>query len=216
MINIWRGIAQKLRRIILLHLGLVTFRFRYERTLKPLTPKTNIISLWRHQDNLNNPRKNPNSFFLCLGSVIIVFFFQIVWPTHLDIPEFILLPFETLRNFETSKLWNFEVLKFWNFEALKLWPFETLELWNQETFSISSKGIPSTTQHTDSPPCIRIMGPSPGIQLGDFGCCLVVQSFLLYFGVYIIPKWLINDSWSIAILFKWFLELPKFSLNLDP
>ena len=31
-----------------------------------------------------------------------------------------------------------------------------------------------------------------------------------------IPKWLIHDSWSIAILFEWFLEQPKMLPNLDP
>ena len=40
--------------------------------------------------------------------------------------------------------------------------------------------------------------------------------FYCIFGVSIIPKWLINDSLSIAILFRWFLELWKFCQNLDP
>ena len=73
MVNIMKRIAQKLRRIILLHLGLVTFRCHYGRTRKPLmfmiwgflnvstTPKTNIIYLWRHQNTLNNSRKNTES-----------------------------------------------------------------------------------------------------------------------------------------------------------
>ena len=28
-----------------------------------MSPKTNIICFWRHQDTPNNPRTNPNSFF---------------------------------------------------------------------------------------------------------------------------------------------------------
>ena len=74
MLNTIKGIAGKLRRIILLQYGLVTFRFAYMRTLKPfsfmisafldmsLSPKTNIIYLWRPQDTLDNPRKIPNHF----------------------------------------------------------------------------------------------------------------------------------------------------------
>ena len=34
--------------------------------------------------------------------------------------------------------------------------------------------------------------------------------------VLIIPKWPINDSWWIPILFGWFLKIPKCSPNLDP
>ena len=36
-VNIIKRIAQKLRRIILLHFGLVTFRFHYWETRKPIT-----------------------------------------------------------------------------------------------------------------------------------------------------------------------------------
>ena len=50
--------------------------------------------------------------------------------------------------------------------------------------------------------------------------CLLFWLFLVlfnvvyrYFGLYIIPKWLINDSWSIARLFKWFRELRNFVKN---
>ena len=35
-------------------------------------------------------------------------------------------------------------------------------------------------------------------------------------GDLILPKWLINDSWSIAILFGTFSERPKMWPNLDP
>ena len=36
MVNIWKRHGQKLRRIVLLHFGLVTFRFHYGRDWKPL------------------------------------------------------------------------------------------------------------------------------------------------------------------------------------
>ena len=69
-----KRIARKFRWIILLHLGVATFRFHFGKTLKPLvfmivgfsdvsmTPKTDIIYLWRNQSAENNSRKNPNRF----------------------------------------------------------------------------------------------------------------------------------------------------------
>ena len=70
--NVWKRYGQKLRRIILLPFGLVTFRFGYWRDRKPiifmisgfldvsLSPKTNMIYRWGHQDTSINPRKIPN------------------------------------------------------------------------------------------------------------------------------------------------------------
>ena len=69
-----KRIAGKLGRIVLLHFGLVTFRFHYWKTLKPLmfmishfsevftNPNTNIIYLWRHQEIQTNPIKSQNMF----------------------------------------------------------------------------------------------------------------------------------------------------------
>ena len=74
MVNIWKRYASKLRRAILLHFGLGTFRFHYRKDRKPviftmsgfldvsMTPKANIIYLWRDQDALKDPRKFPNHF----------------------------------------------------------------------------------------------------------------------------------------------------------
>ena len=74
MVNIWRRIAQKLRGIILLLFGLVAFRFHSGRDRKPpmfmiwgfsdvsMTPKTNHVYLWRHQDTPKNPRKTFKPF----------------------------------------------------------------------------------------------------------------------------------------------------------
>ena len=68
-------ISRKRHRVILLPLGLVNFRFHYDKTLKPIifmisgfsnvsmTPKSNIIYLWRHTDIPNNSRKKPNHFW---------------------------------------------------------------------------------------------------------------------------------------------------------
>ena len=68
MVNLWKRYGKKLRSNILLHFGLITFRFGYGRDRQPiisvisgfsdvsLSPKTNIIYLWRHQDTSNNPR----------------------------------------------------------------------------------------------------------------------------------------------------------------
>ena len=68
MVNLWKSYGQKLRGNIPVHFGLITFRFAYGRTLKPLIsmisgfsnvslgPKTNIIYLLRDQDTLEKPR----------------------------------------------------------------------------------------------------------------------------------------------------------------
>ena len=60
---------RKLREIILLHFGLVAFRFHYGRDRTSIicmiwgfsdvsmTPKSNAFYFWRHQDASNNPRK---------------------------------------------------------------------------------------------------------------------------------------------------------------
>ena len=60
LVHLWKRYLQKLCRIILLHLGLVTFRSGYGRDRKPfifmisgfsdvsMTPKTHIVYLWRH------------------------------------------------------------------------------------------------------------------------------------------------------------------------
>ena len=74
VVNIWKRYGQKLRRIILLHFGLVTVLFGYGRDRKPIifmisgfsdvstTPKTNIIYFLRHQDTQINPRYTPIMF----------------------------------------------------------------------------------------------------------------------------------------------------------
>ena len=77
MVKIIKRITEKLRRIILLHFGLlvIAFRFHYGRDREviifmisgfsdvSMTPQTNIIYLWRHQDTPNSSRKNTESFF---------------------------------------------------------------------------------------------------------------------------------------------------------
>ena len=66
--DLWQVYGQKLHRIILLHFGRITFRFHYRKDRKPImfmisafsdvsmTPKTNTIYLWRHQDIPNISR----------------------------------------------------------------------------------------------------------------------------------------------------------------
>ena len=46
-------------------------------------------------------------------------------------------------------------------------------------------------------------------KLGDFRFSLFSMVFNVIFGSSIIPRWLINDSGWISILFGSFLELPK-------
>ena len=62
--------GQELRKIILLHLGLITFQFRFGRHLKPIimrifrfldvsmTPKTNCFYFWRPQDTSNVSKRS--------------------------------------------------------------------------------------------------------------------------------------------------------------
>ena len=74
-VNTNKRITGKLRITILLHFGLVTFRSAYGKYRKPfismisgfsdasLSPKTNIIHLWRHQGTTKN-RKTSHMFFI--------------------------------------------------------------------------------------------------------------------------------------------------------
>ena len=72
LVSLWKRYGQKLRRIILLQFGLVTFRFVYGRDRKPIVSmisgfldvslSPNQYFLWRHQDTLENPRKANNLF----------------------------------------------------------------------------------------------------------------------------------------------------------
>ena len=66
--------AKKLRRVILQHYGLVIFRIHFGKDRTPIifmifrcwvvsmTPKTNLIYLWRHWDIPNISKENPDSF----------------------------------------------------------------------------------------------------------------------------------------------------------
>ena len=103
MVNLWTRYALKLRSFILLQFGLISFRFAYMRTLKPLismisevsdvslSPKTKISYLWTDQGTANIPRKIPKSFYedIMLESVSLGKFgkFINVCPTHLEFLE---------------------------------------------------------------------------------------------------------------------------------
>ena len=66
IVNVMKRLTQKLRRAILLHFGLISFRFRFRKTRKPIIcmvvwflyvpmlPKTNCFKLWTHQITQNN------------------------------------------------------------------------------------------------------------------------------------------------------------------
>ena len=106
IVNIIQRLARKLRRIILLHLGITTFRFHYGRTLKLLifmilgfsgvsmTPKPIIFHLWRPQDTPNNSRKSPShfqkySFWKCqhLGNPCCWKYWERQEPNNMDDPS---------------------------------------------------------------------------------------------------------------------------------
>ena len=100
-INVKKRVAQKLRIIILLHFGLITFRIHFGKTPNPsfscfsdladvtMTPKTNIIYLWRHQDTPNNSRRIPNHFLnIIVGNVLPT---RMKWIIHIQVlQQFIL------------------------------------------------------------------------------------------------------------------------------
>ena len=69
IVNLVKRLARKLRRVILFHFGLVTFRIYFRETdnssfscfkdlvFVSMTSKTNTIYLWRHQNTPKNSRK---------------------------------------------------------------------------------------------------------------------------------------------------------------
>ena len=73
-VNFKKMFARRLRIIILLHLGLITFRIHFWKTRKTLissfsdladvtmTPETNYIRFGQHQDTSNNTRKYSTIF----------------------------------------------------------------------------------------------------------------------------------------------------------
>ena len=85
MVSLWKGDGQNSRRIILLLLGFVFFRFlcgKDRASIIPITsgfrdvslsPKTNIIHLLRPQDTSTNPRKSRTIFVnIILGNIRIL------------------------------------------------------------------------------------------------------------------------------------------------
>ena len=77
IVSFKKRVPQKLRRIILRHFGLVTFRFHSGKTRKrfifmvvgspevSMTPETNCFQLWRHQDTF---QKYPKLSTLIFGN----------------------------------------------------------------------------------------------------------------------------------------------------
>ena len=83
IVSFERRVARKLRNIILLHFGLVTFRFHFWKFRKVMScivfeflevsmpPATNYFYLWRDQMTPNSSRKN-NKSLLCFESQKVV------------------------------------------------------------------------------------------------------------------------------------------------
>ena len=156
-VNLMNRLTQKLRRIILLHLALITFEIRFGRTRRPfmfhifgfggvsITPNTNISYLQRHQISPTNSRKLPDPFWEILFWDIptfrkLMFVFRgwqipnirvtIVWKTW-------------LHNRYLSKKWNGNLM-IWDqdlekalnelFGSSKHWDFDTKKPRHFETF----------------------------------------------------------------------------------
>ena len=72
IVNFIESVAPELRRIVLLHFGLLTFRFHFRKTREPsiymifgffdvsVNPKTNYCYFWIHQNIPINSRKYPH------------------------------------------------------------------------------------------------------------------------------------------------------------
>ena len=89
MVNFWKRYAQKLRNLILLQFELISVRFAYGRTRKPLismisgfsdvslSPKTIYLHLLRDQKPQNNSRKSNIIFEkrICLNIELMNFVF---------------------------------------------------------------------------------------------------------------------------------------------
>ena len=112
MVSLWKIYGQKIHRIILLQVGLITFLFYYARDRKPRFSW--FLDFGRPWEpwfvDLDIPsyfkslRTNPNSF------------------SNICYDEFIICNFETLKcgNLGILTIWNLETLKFpgvWKFEA---------------------------------------------------------------------------------------------------
>lgn len=122
-----------------------------------MTPKSNIIYLWRQQDTQNNSRENRSIFENVLSgnnNISEIDFLEI----HRKYGDRTILKVRSiiLENLGDGihiyqKTWNGYLD--WNFGTLTLWNFETWQRWDLETFVFLFEGIPSTAQHTDSHPC---------------------------------------------------------------
>ena len=154
VVNWWKRNGQKLRRIILLHFGLVTSRFGYGRTLilmiwgfsdVPLSPKTNIIYL----GNATMPKKIQEKCQIIIKNIML---------ENLDISKIehledfgknghrrtmkirIKISWTSCRDQCPQQNWN-DFLKILHrgsisinkheIEFVNLWNFETKKLWNQ-------------------------------------------------------------------------------------
>ena len=149
LLNIMKRIAGTLHRIILLHFGLITFRLQYGGDRKPLicmisgfldasmTPKTNMIYLWRHLETSNISKKENvvgESYswkYQDYGNSLERWGRESRRPVQLffDTIDYGINIFQKTWN---GFFGNMGSLKFWNFETLKPRNFETKKLWNEE------------------------------------------------------------------------------------
>ena len=130
---LWKRYASKLRCIILLHFELITFRFAYMRTLKPLlsmisghldvslSPKPISFIFWDTRIPKQNPR-TPNTCFILVCKTTNVehrFFWNVGKGGADNSRRSVVVFFENLVNginiFQKSTAWEFGTsLKFWN------------------------------------------------------------------------------------------------------
>ena len=75
----------------------------------------------------------------------------------------------------------------------------------------SGKSQQKTEETPDGPVFGNVGFDVEHCSLGQTKCddCFFLFVFLFVSAFLIIPKWRINDSWSIALFFRWFLELRK-------
>ena len=136
-------IARKLRRIILLHFGLLTLWIHDWKARK------HFISMVLGPGGRDHD--SQNQLFLiwetprCFKNFKKLISFPKRWFGEIREFQYILDYFENVCSKSFASVW----FNIWFFESWEFWNFETLERWN---FLLSIKGIPSTSQFRQNYP----------------------------------------------------------------
>ena len=126
MVSLIERIAQRLRRIILLHFGLVIFRFHYWKNPKPLIFMVlGLFLILETPRYCKKSKENPKSFrwkHIVWGNLIFWKSEILIWgrKTGRKIPKIHLI---SSRKHE-MECWEYGITETSKFEALELWFFK--------------------------------------------------------------------------------------------